>query len=121
VETARIAFSGRPVPVLCDWRLRECDYGLLNGELSGAVHTDRLLYLDQPYPGGESWRQAVHRVGRTLGDLRLRWEVTRVLVIGHIATRWAFEHFLNGIALEDLAQAEFHWQPGWEYRMEYSK
>ena len=31
VQTARIAFAGTPVPVLLDWRLRECDYGQRNG------------------------------------------------------------------------------------------
>jgi broad specificity phosphatase PhoE len=118
VETARLAFAGGSLPILCDWRLRECDYGALNGRPAAEVHGDRSLYLDRPYPGGESWRQAVQRVGRFLGDLRLRWEGERVLVIGHVATRWAFEHFLNGVSLEELAIAPFAWQPGWEYRVE---
>ena len=81
------------------------------------VHGDRAAYLDQPYPGGESWRQAVNRVGRFLGDLPLRWQGKRVLVIGHVATRWAFEHFLNGVPLEELVGADFAWQEGWTYRL----
>jgi 2,3-bisphosphoglycerate-dependent phosphoglycerate mutase len=117
VETARIAFAGSPLPLLCDWRLRECDYGDWNGLPADQVHGDRARYLDQPYPGGESWRQAVDRVGRFLGDLPLRWQGARVLVIGHIATRWAFEHFLNAIPLEALAEADFAWQEGWEYQL----
>jgi broad specificity phosphatase PhoE len=117
VETARLAFEGQPVPVLCDWRLRECDYGEMNGRPVAQVHGDRLRFLDQPYPGGESWRQAVRRVGRFLPDLGLRWAGARVLVIGHVATRWAFDHFLNGIPLEDLVVADFQWQPGWDYRL----
>ena len=32
VETARIAFAQTPLPILADWRLRECDYGSLNGQ-----------------------------------------------------------------------------------------
>ena len=36
-----------------------------------------------PYPGGESWEQAVHRVERFLRDLPLRWSKRRVLIIGH--------------------------------------
>src|SRR5215212_422769 len=32
VETARIAFASTAVPILADWRLRECDYGSLNGQ-----------------------------------------------------------------------------------------
>ena len=41
----------------------------------------------------------------------------RVLVIGHVATRWGLEHRLNGIPLEELAGEAFRWQPGWEYRL----
>jgi 2,3-bisphosphoglycerate-dependent phosphoglycerate mutase len=117
VETARIAFEGLPTPILCDWRLRECDYGEKNGQPVAELHRDRRRFLDEPYPGGESWRQAVHRVGRFLGDLHLRWEGARVLVIGHVATHWAFDHLLNGIALEELVAADFGWREGWEYRV----
>ena len=38
--------------------------------------------LSTPYPGGESWQQAVDRVGRLLGDLLPRWDGARVLVVG---------------------------------------
>lgn len=38
-----------------------------------------------------------------------------MLIIGHVATRWAFDHFLNGIPLEDLIIAKFDWREGWEY------
>ena len=53
VETAEIASSGSDIPVLHDWRLRECDYGPYNGTLAKAIHQDRLRFLDEPYPGGE--------------------------------------------------------------------
>ena len=60
------------------------------------MHRDRARYLDAPYPGGESWREAIDRVGRFLADLPTRWDGKRVLVIGHVATRWGLDHFLNG-------------------------
>ncbi len=115
VETARIAFAPTTVPILADWRLRECDYGSLNGQPAADLHRDRRPYLDTPYPNGESWRQAIQRVGRFLPDLSLRWGDARVLVIGHVATRWAFDHLLNGVALEELIVADFGWREGWEY------
>src|SRR6266508_328559 len=40
VETARIAFAQMPVPILTDWRLRECDYGSLNGQPADRLHPD---------------------------------------------------------------------------------
>ena len=104
VETAEIAFGETPLPIFHDWRLRECDYGEMNGMPRAELHQSRRQHLDEPYPGGESWRQAVQRVGRFLPDLQLRWEGARVLVIGHIATRWAFEHYLNGVLLEELLE-----------------
>ncbi|MBM2619986.1 histidine phosphatase family protein [Actinoplanes sp. LDG1-06] len=115
VETAEIAFAGSDVPVLRDWRLRECDYGSSNGMPGAELHEHRERFLDEPYPGGESWRQAVERVGRFLEDLPTRWDDRRVLVVGHVATRWAFDHLIDGVPLEDLMAADFAWREGWEY------
>jgi alpha-ribazole phosphatase/probable phosphoglycerate mutase len=81
------------------------------------LHAGRREHLDRPYPGGESWRQAIARVGRFLGDLPLRWNGQRILLIGHVATRWALDHFIGGIPLEDLVERDFAWQEGWEYRL----
>lgn len=72
VETVELAFSGSGLPVLADWRFRECDYGSLNGATAAQVHGERRRYLTLPYPGGESWEQAIHRAGRFLGDLPAR-------------------------------------------------
>jgi 2,3-bisphosphoglycerate-dependent phosphoglycerate mutase len=116
-QTAEVAFGGTAIPVLNDWRLRECDYGERNGMPVAELHAGRTSHLDQPYPGGESWRQAVARVGRFLADLHLRWDGRRVVVIGHVATRWGLDHYLNGAVLEDLAGRDFAWQEGWEYRL----
>ena len=117
-ETAEIAFGASSVPVLLDWRLRECDYGMRNGGPSEAHMRDRAAFIDVPYPGGESWRAATARVAGFLDDLAARWDGTRVLIIGHVATRWALDHYLNGVALEQLAAEEFAWQEGWDYRLE---
>jgi 2,3-bisphosphoglycerate-dependent phosphoglycerate mutase len=116
-ETVSIAFGGSGIPVLYDWRLRECDYGQRNGMSAAEMHRGRREHLDQPYPGGESWRQAIARVGRFLGDLPLRWDDQRVLVVGHGATWWGLEHFIGGATLEDLAAQDFAWREGWEYRI----
>ncbi|MDR3033358.1 MAG: histidine phosphatase family protein [Kitasatospora sp.] len=117
VQTAAEAFSQRPIPVLHDWRLRECDYGRRNGMPVAELHAGRRDHLDRPYPGGESWRQAVTRTARFLNDLPLRWQGQRVLVIGHVATRWGLDHLISGVPLEDLAEQDFAWQEGWEYRL----
>lgn len=116
VETAEIAFGDADVPILHDWRLRECNYGDRNGMPAAQLHQDRSAHLDEPYPGGESWSDAVRRVGWFLDDLRTLHDGRRVLVIGHVATRWGLQHHLEGRALAELAAEDFDWQLGWEYR-----
>jgi 2,3-bisphosphoglycerate-dependent phosphoglycerate mutase len=118
METAAIAFARSDVPVLADWRLRECDYGARNGAPAETVHADRTAYLERPYPGGESWRAATDRIGRFLADVAVSWEGARVLVIGHVATRLGLERFILGRDLAQLLSAEFVWQEGWEYSLE---
>jgi 2,3-bisphosphoglycerate-dependent phosphoglycerate mutase len=119
IETVTLAFAGSALPVFLDWRLRECDYGDLNGARSAELHGpgQRQAHIDQPYPNGESWRQATARVARFLDDLPTRWSGQRVLIVGHIATRWGLEHALRAISLDELAVAPFAWQKGWEYRL----
>ena len=114
IETAAIAFEGSEIPLYVDWRLRECNYGELNGMPRPLLDVQRVARIDEPWPGGESWRQAVARVSSFLDEVRGE----RVLVIGHVATRWALDHRVNGRTLEDLAAEEFDWRPGWEYELE---
>jgi broad specificity phosphatase PhoE len=95
--------------------LRECDYGSLNGMPRQHVHADRLARLATPFPGGESWQQAVARVGSFLADLLPRWDGARVLVVGHVATQVGLDHHLSGVALAEALAVDFTWQPGWEY------
>lgn len=116
-ETTAIAFGSTDLPVLHDWRLRECDYGELNGTPGSQIHDDRRRWLDVPYPSGESWRQAVRRVAGFLGDVPTRWDGQRILVIGHIATWFALDHHLGGVPLEALIDEDFEWRTGWEYQL----
>jgi 2,3-bisphosphoglycerate-dependent phosphoglycerate mutase len=115
VETAEVAFGGSGIPVHRDWRLRECNYGDLNGEPLARFAGEPLRRITEPYPGGESYRQVVERVQQFLDDLPSELESGRIVVIGHAATRWALEHLLTGAPLEELVAAPFQWQPGWEY------
>jgi broad specificity phosphatase PhoE len=117
VETAELAFAGSGIPVREDSRLRECNYGELNGRPVAEIDAEKLRRIDEPYPGGESYRQVVERVESFLEDLSPECDGSRVLVISHAAPRWALEHLLHGVPLEDLVTAPFEWQEGWTYRL----
>ena len=116
-ETAQIAFGGRGLPIFHDWRLRECNYGMLNGRAVARLEAERMKHVLDPYSGGESYSDVVTRVRSFLGDLPARYPQRRICVIGHSATKWAFDHLLEGTPLEELVEGSFRWQPGWLYTL----
>ena len=79
------------------------------------LDAERSRRIDEPFPGGESYRQVVDRVRSFLADLLPRYEGERVVVIGHSATRWALDHLIDGVPLEQLVDAPFDWREGWIY------
>lgn len=115
VQTAEIAFRETKIPIYYDARLRECNYGAMNGMPVAQFAGKRLRQIDTPFPDGESYREVVERTRAFLRDINGRYKDSRIVVIGHSANRWSLEHLVNGTALEDLVDAPFNWQPGWEY------
>ena len=95
VDTAEIAFAGSGIPIHQDPRLRECNYGTLNGMPVSQLEAERSRRIDEPFPGGESYRQVVHRVQGFLDDLSRTFDGARIVVIGHSTTRWALDHLLS--------------------------
>ena len=117
VETAQIAFpDGRP-PIHQDARLRECDYGQFNGQPSQLVAAQRVGHLDDPFPGGQSYRQVLAATDTFLQDLARDWDGRRILLVAHTANQWALECLLAGASLQDLLKAPFTWQAGWSYTL----
>jgi broad specificity phosphatase PhoE len=114
VETAEIAFDGSGLEIREDARLRECNYGALNGEPVERLEPRR-RFVDEPFPGGESYRDCVERFDEFLEDAIRELDGKRVLVIAHSAQRWALRCLLEGVPLEELVDAPFEWQEGWEY------
>jgi broad specificity phosphatase PhoE len=105
VDTAHIAFADTGITIHPDRRLRECDYGQLNGVPTARLHAERLQHLDTPWPGGQSYRQVVDQTHDLLRDLAADWNGTRLLLIAHSANRWALDHLLLGREPADLVVA----------------
>src|SRR5581483_2817129 len=90
VETAELAFAGSGIPIRQDPRLRECNYGELNGMPTARLAAERRRRIDEPFPGGQSYREVVA----------------------------AMRAFLRGgRTLEELVDAPFAWQEGWHYTL----
>lgn len=115
LETARIAFGDDHLSSVIDARLRECNYGHLNGMPRARLDVERARHIDEPWPDGESYRDVVARTADLLEEVAGRWDGSRVLVIAHSANQWAIEHLLLGKDLAELVTGGMTWQPGWEY------
>ena len=111
--------SGTALPVLADWRLRECDYGEWNGAGPRASSwATGCAHLDQPYPGGESWRQAIDPGGRVPGrPAHAAGPDGACWSSGTSPPVTALEVALAGRPLAQLLDEEFVWQQGWEYEL----
>jgi broad specificity phosphatase PhoE len=107
VETAELAFGSTGLPILHDWRLRECDYGDLNSARREDVPAERRALVRYGVSRWRDWRQAVHRAAGLLLDVPTRWDDKKVIIIGHVAIKWALDHTLRGVELEVLISEEF--------------
>ena len=117
VQTVDLAFAGADVPILTDARLREVDYGDLNGAPVEVIRRQRRSRIDTPFPGGQSYRDVTAGVRSLLDELLRDRDGQRVLLVGHAATRFALDHLLSGRPLEEAVVAPFAWQEGWTYEL----
>lgn len=115
VETAEIAFRNSGIRRVADARLRECDYGEWSGCPAKQLHDAKAQFVENPFPGGESFRDVVRRVESFLDEIR--HSDAPVLVIAHRAPWYALEHLLNRRDLREVVAAPWTWQPGWEYEL----
>jgi broad specificity phosphatase PhoE len=115
LETVSIAFDVSDIQVHVDPRLRECNYGRLNGMPRETLERERGSHVEVPWPEGESYLDVVTRTRDFLDDLARDRERRRVLIVAHSANRWGLQHLLEGRDLHELVVGDFDWQPGWEF------
>lgn len=115
-KTAEIAFNDN-FPIIKDPRLRECDYGDLTQHPSSEVDNEKPKRINVPFTGGESYEQTAARMKNFLEDLIQKYPDGKVLVIGHRATQYGIERWVNGTPLLDSIKGPWKWQPGWTYKI----
>ncbi|MGI0134185.1 MAG: histidine phosphatase family protein, partial [Candidatus Micrarchaeaceae archaeon] len=95
-ETARLAFDTR-LPIVQDVHLRECNYGQWNGALKTQVEKYKATAVTTPYPEGESYQDTSRRMKFFLERLLRNYSGKTVLVIGHRATQYGLEEWINHV------------------------
>jgi broad specificity phosphatase PhoE len=119
-ETAKFAFDGL-APIVTDSRLRECNYGDLNGGDSHIVEPMQESNFDRKFPNGESYDDVKDRILDFLNFLKANYDGKTVAVVSHKAPQLALEVLLNHKTWEQALAQDWrktkNWQPGWNYTL----
>lgn len=118
VDSAELGFSGR-FPLLQDARLRECNYGSLNGGPEQVVKADMQLHISEQFPDGESYEDVERRMRDLLVDIAERYDGKHVAFMAHQAPQLALEVIVNGKTWQEAIETDWRktkqWRPGWDY------
>ena len=116
-ETAEIVFPGREV--VLDSRLREMNYGALNGRASGEFPSDELECIYTRYKLGENCLDVERRVRTFLEECIVAFLGGNIAIVSHKYPQLALEVICNNATWEEAIlndwRHEGYWQPGWRY------
>lgn len=120
-DSAKLAWKG-VYQIILDARLRECNYGTLNGASSDVVEPmQEDECIANPFPEGESYEDVKARIADFLEYLKQNYDGTHVAIVAHKAPQLALDVLLKGKtwkqALADDWRKTKAWQPGWEYEL----
>jgi len=122
VDTAKFAFGGR-VPIITDARLRECNYGKLNGGPKKVVEPmceSECIY--ERFPEGESYEDVKTRMVDFLEFLKKNYDGKSVAIVAHKAPQLSLNVLLKGKTWQQALAEDWRktksWQPGWEYELD---
>jgi broad specificity phosphatase PhoE len=118
VDSAAMVFPGQTV--IADKRLREANYGDLNGQPD--TFKNRLTdYIDIPFPNGESYRDVEKRISDFLNFIKKDYDDKHIAILAHQAPQLALEVLLKGKSWTQAIAEDWRrtksWQPGWEYSL----
>lgn len=118
VDSANLTW-GNKYPTFTDKRLRECNYGDMNGEDSGIVEPLQEQSISTPMPNGECCEDVKSRVNDFLCYIKSEYDGKHIAIVAHKAPQLALDVLLNGMTWEEAFASDWRktksWQPGWEY------
>lgn len=120
-ESAKLAWNG-VYEIIPDARLRECNYGTLNGAPSDIVEPmQEKEMINKPFPEGESYEDVKKRVLDFLNFLKQHYDGKHVAIVAHKAPQLALDVLLKGKTWQQAFAEDWRktksWQPGWKYTL----
>lgn len=119
-DTSKLAFSN--FEIVEDKRLRECNYGVLNGAQSAEVEPKILDHITKPFPNGESYRDVEKRVKDFVNYLKKNYLGKNIAIVSHRGPQLALDVIVKGMSWKQAVENDWRhkkaWKPGWEYVLE---
>lgn len=105
--------------ILHDKRIRECNYGDLNGADSSSVKYEE--HIINPFPNGESLKDVEERLKNFCDYLLENYNGKTIALVAHKAPQLALEVITKKITWEQAIKQDWrktkNWQPGWVYEI----
>jgi broad specificity phosphatase PhoE len=118
IDSAELGFSGK-YKIIQDKRLRECNYGDMNGKPAKNFKNNMAQYINTSFPGGESYKDVQSRIAQFIEFLRQNYDGKHVAVVAHQGPQLALDVLLRGKTWQQAIDEDWRktksWQPGWEY------
>lgn len=119
-DSAKLAWED-VYEIIPDARLRECNYGTLNGAPSDIVEPMQEKAITERFPVGESYEDVKTRISDFLNFLKQNYDGKSVAIVAHKAPQLAFDVLLKGKTWEEAFADDWRktkaWRPGWEYNI----
>ena len=118
IDSSNIAF--KEYERIRDKRLRECNYGDLDGKHKSLVVYEE--HINNPFPNGESLIDVENRIRDFIEYLKKNYDGKTVGIVAHRAPQLALDVILKGMTWEDAISVDWRkngdWKPGWEYNID---
>lgn len=115
IDSANLAFPN--INHIQDKRLRECNYGDLDGkDKKLVVYED---HIDIPFPNGESLKDVEKRILNFIEFIKENYSGKTIGIVAHRAPQLAFEVLTKNLTWNEAIKNDWRntksWQPGWKY------
>ena len=120
ISSARLTW-GDKYEIIQDARLRECNYGDMNGKPSAEVEPMQEKAIYTPMPNGESYEMVKDRMSDFVDYLKENYDGKHVAIVAHKAPQLALDVLLKNQTWEQAFANDWRlsksWQPGWDYEI----
>jgi len=118
VESAKLMF-GASADIIQDKRLREANYGDMNGKSKAVKDSMMVACIDHPFPNGESYHDVENRLASFCKFLKDNYAEKHVAIVAHEAPQLALDVIAKRKTWPQAMAEDWRktkaFRPGWEY------